>query len=88
MPEKKNTSAKVKMLSSLLKLAIEDERKIQDVYEQALHFCDKPIIKETLEKFYEDEVRHEKKLVEYYDQLQEEYKIKEEPLKRLFNNIS
>ena len=80
MHEQKEMNANVKNLFDLFKMAIEAERNAQQMYKEALQYCEKPIMKGVLQKLYEEETRHEKVLIKYYNQLRKEYDIEGKPL--------
>ncbi len=63
---------KVEQLFLLFKAAVEDERKAQAMYQEAIGLCDDAITKKALEGLYSDEVRHERELVERYNSLRRE----------------
>jgi rubrerythrin len=63
---------KVEKLFLLFKAAVEDERKAQAMYKEAIGLCDDEFTKKELEGLYADEVRHERKLVERYNALRRE----------------
>ncbi len=63
---------KVEQLFLLFKAAVEDERKAQAMYQEAIGLCDDAITKKALEVLYADEVRHERELVERYNALRRE----------------
>jgi rubrerythrin len=60
---------KVEKLFLLFKAAVEDERKAQAMYKEAIGLCDDEFAKKELEGLYADEVRHERQLVERYNAL-------------------
>jgi len=62
----------------LFKKAIDAERKAQDMYKRAMELTDDEEFKEILEGFYEDEVRHERKLMNQYNMMTREFSITEE----------
>ena len=68
-----------KQLYSLFKTAIESERKAQSLFKQAIQYCAKPIMKEILQGLYEEEVKHEKALIDLYNEIRKEYDIEGEP---------
>ncbi len=60
---------KQKELFKIFKMAIEDERKAQAMYKNALALCDDEETKEILERFYREEVFHEQKIIERYNRM-------------------
>ncbi len=73
---------RVERLFLLFKAAVEDERKAQAMYKEAIGLCDDEITREALEGLYADEVRHERELVERYNTMRRELGVAE-PEKRL-----
>ena len=72
-------SEKTKALFSIFKKAVEAEREAQQMYKNALAETEEPFLREVLKGFYEDEVRHEKELMEQYKRLRNRYtEIKDE----------
>lgn len=64
-----NITDKEKELFEIFKMAIEDERKAQAMYKNAIALCDDKQTKELLERFYKEEVFHEQKIIERYNKL-------------------
>jgi rubrerythrin len=63
MPEQLRT------LFEIFKQAIEDERAAQAMYKRALLICEDPFVREILQQIYDDELRHERVLIERYNDL-------------------
>lgn len=63
---------RVEKLFLLFRAAVEDERRAQAMYQQAIELCDDEITKKALEGLHADEVRHERELVERYNTLRRE----------------
>ena len=59
----------------LFKSAIDSERKAQDMYKRAMELTDDEEFKGVLEGFYQDEVRHERKLMDQYNKMTREFSI-------------
>jgi rubrerythrin len=57
-------------LFDIFKQAVEDERRAQEMYGEAIGLCEDPEMIRILEKLRRDEVSHEKSLVEQYNRLQ------------------
>jgi rubrerythrin len=57
-------------LFNIFKQAVEDERRAQEMYGEAIALCEDPEMIRILEKLRRDEVSHEKSLVEQYNRLQ------------------
>ena len=76
MPE--GMSEKQEKIFMLFKSAIDAERKAQDMYKKAMELTDDEEFKEILEGFYQDEVRHERKLMNQYNKITSEFSITEE----------
>ncbi len=69
----------IRKLFLTFKKAVEAERAAQAMYLQAKELSDDNVLKEILEEFYQDEVRHELVLVERYNKLRQEFNIEDEP---------
>jgi rubrerythrin len=76
MPEE--MSEQTEKLFLLFKSAIDAERKAQDMYKKAMELTDDDDFKEVLEGFYQDEVRHERKLMDHYNKITREFSITKE----------
>ena len=72
MPEK------TRQLFLIFKDAVERERDAQNLYKQAAALCEDPALKELLEGFRKDEVRHEKALLQRYKRLRKRYNVPDE----------
>ena len=64
-----------KKLFELFKNAVEAEQAGQAMYKEAMALCDDPVLKEILNSFYQDELRHEKELKARYKQFREEFSL-------------
>ena len=64
-----------KKLFELFKNAVEAERQGQSMYKEAMALCDDPVLKDILNNFYQDEVRHEKEILARYKQFREEFSL-------------
>ena len=73
-------SEKQEQLFLLFKVAIESERKAQDLYKNAKELVDDKDLKEILESFYQGDVRHERKLMEQYNLMTREFIVPEDYL--------
>ena len=71
MPEK------LKLLYNIFKHAIEGEREAQRMYKKAIALCEDPKTIRILEGLYNDELEHEKSLIEQYNRLRENLQIVE-----------
>lgn len=56
-------------LLGLFKLAIENERAAQDLYKEALGFCDDAPLRAIIESFVSEERKHEEALLKKYSEL-------------------
>jgi rubrerythrin len=65
----------VSKLFLLFKQAVEDERRAQIMYKEAMDLCEDDSTREVLEELYEDEVRHERKLLKRYNALRREHGV-------------
>lgn len=68
-----NMSEKTKKLFLIFKKAIDEERGAQALYQQAIKLCQDEFLKEILEGFYQDELRHEKELMAQYNKIRKEH---------------
>lgn len=66
---------RVAKLFLIFKQAVEDERRAQKMYQEALALCDDELTKTALQELYRDEVRHELQLVERYSALRREFGV-------------
>lgn len=66
-------SEKTRKLFLTFKKAIEAEKAAQATYAQAKELTDDAMLKEVLKGFYQDECRHERKLMERYNEMREEF---------------
>jgi len=71
MPEK------TRELFLIFKDAVERERDAQSLYKHATELCEDPALKELLEGFRKDEVRHEKALLQRYSRLRKRYNVQD-----------
>jgi len=62
-------NTRIRKLFEIFKLAVEDERRAQRRYREAQLLCDDEETARLLEQLYEDEVRHEKDLLDRYNEL-------------------
>jgi rubrerythrin len=60
---------RVRKLFLLFKRAVEDEKNAQTLYQQALEVCDDEVMRKALKQLYEDERRHERELITFYNQM-------------------
>lgn len=65
-------------LFMLFKEAVESERKAQKMYQNLILACSDPQIKEILEGFLKDEIRHEQEVIKRYNELKNSLKIQDE----------
>jgi rubrerythrin len=68
-PMDEAAKSRTRRLFEIFKMAVEDERRAQRQYKEALSLCDDPDTARLLEQLYEDEVRHEQDLMERYNEL-------------------
>jgi rubrerythrin len=62
-----------KELFAIFKQAIEAEKGAQTMYQKALDLADDPLLKQALQGFRDDEVRHEAEILRRYRQFREEF---------------
>jgi len=62
----------------MFKDAVQRERDAQSLYKQAAALCEDEALKELLEGFRKDEVRHEKELLQRYNRLRKRYNVQDE----------
>jgi rubrerythrin len=60
-------SGNVRKLFEVFKTAIENERASQELYKSAMELCEDDLTRGILKGMYEDEVRHERALIERYN---------------------
>lgn len=60
-------------LYRIFKAAVEDERKAQQMYQDALALCEDPMVRAAIEGLYADEVRHEWEVIGRYNDLRKQY---------------
>jgi rubrerythrin len=61
----------------LFKSAIDAERKAQDMYKKAMELTEDDEFRDILEGFYQDEVRHERKLMDQYNKITRKFSVTE-----------
>lgn len=59
-------------LFAIFKDAIASEREAQATYQQAAELCEDPELKRIFAGLYQDELRHEKSLVQQYERIREQ----------------
>ncbi len=59
----------VRKLLGIFKKAIGAEKSAQAMYAQAKELTDDEALKEVLEGFYQDELRHERELIDRYNKM-------------------
>ncbi|MFH1783330.1 MAG: hypothetical protein ABH868_00305 [bacterium] len=69
---------KIEKLFFAFKKAIEAEKEAQAFYLQTKKLCDDDVLKQVFEGFYQDEMRHERELINRYDNLRQEFDIEDE----------
>lgn len=71
---------KQEKLLSLFKVAIENERQAQALYQETLLYCEDESLKRIIESFIVEESKHEKSLMKKYNEIRrtDEYKDMEE----------
>jgi rubrerythrin len=75
MTTRQQPTERVEELFRLFKRAVEEERKAQVMYQAAIALCDDRATRTALQGLYEDEVRHEREVVDRYNQLHEEFEL-------------
>ena len=65
MPEK------TRQLFLIFRKAVQHERESQAMYKHAAELCQDVELKNLIESFYQDEVRHEEALIQRYNSLRE-----------------
>ena len=69
----KEISEKTKRLFSIFKTAIAAEQSAQAMYKEAAELCEDQLLKKILEGFHQDEMRHERELLNRYAFLRDQY---------------
>jgi len=64
---------KIHRLYRIFKTAVEDERKAQRLYQEALTMCEDPAVREAIQGLYTDEIRHEQEIIARYNDLRRRY---------------
>lgn len=64
-----------KRLFAIFKRAIDAEKQAQAMYREALDLCDEPVLKQALQGFHDDEVRHEAEILAKYRHFREEFGV-------------
>ena len=70
-------TAKQEKLLALFKTAIEEERKAQKLYREALHFCEETSLRGLIESFIGEEKKHEEILLRKYSELRKTDEFKD-----------
>lgn len=65
-------------LFMLFKEALESERRAQKMYQNLILACTEPQIREILEGFLKDEIRHEQEVIKRYNELKNSLKVEDE----------
>ena len=68
---------RVEKLFQLFKRAVEQERKSQAMYREAIELCEDELSRTVLQDLHDDEVRHEQAIVERYNKLRRDYDLGE-----------
>jgi rubrerythrin len=69
-----------KKLFLLIKTAIEREVASQEIYKEALTYCADPVLNKVLERLYNQEIMHEKRLQNMYKKLRLNFDADGKPL--------
>ena len=69
---------KVKRLFILFKKAVEEERKAQRMYEDAMLLCEDAELAKILETFRKQEIHHEEVITQQYNHLRKGYGMESE----------
>ena len=78
MPEKPIMTEKQTELFRLFKMAIESERSAQELYQEAIVLCDDSALKNIIAGFYNQEVQHEKFLLDKYKEYGERFAVEDD----------
>jgi len=70
-------TSKQEKLLTLFKTAIEEERKAQKLYREALHFCEEASLRGIIESFIGEEKKHEEILLSKYSELRKTAEFKD-----------
>jgi rubrerythrin len=71
--EKLSPAEKERRLFLVFKQAIEDERRAQEVYREAMTITDDPVLLKAFRSLLKDEVRHEQEMTEKYNEFKRRY---------------
>ena len=77
MPVLKQMTDRERKLFEVFKRAVAAEQKAQEMYREAIEFCDDPGLKTILVSFHADECRHEKEVIGRYQQFRKDYETGE-----------
>jgi rubrerythrin len=69
---------KVEKLFLLFKKAVEEERKAQKMYAEALLLCEDKETARIVAGFHRQEVQHEKGIIQQYNKLRKRYRMEDE----------
>jgi rubrerythrin len=66
---------RVEQLFRVFKMAVEEERKAQVMYKEAIALCQDEVTRVALQGLHDDEVRHERKIIERYNALRQQHNL-------------
>lgn len=68
---------RVERLFKIFKMAVEDERKAQAMYKEAIALCQDEVTRTALQGLYDDEVRHEREIIQRYNTLPQQHNLED-----------
>ncbi len=71
-------SEKLRKLFIIFKKAVESEREAQKMYKEASLLCEDELTGKVIEGLYQDEIRHERDVIENYNRLRSKLNIQDE----------
>jgi len=79
MEDKISVYGRDKELYYLFKDAIKAEQQAQKTYKKALEYCTRPVVCEMLQTIHDEEVKHEEKLRQVYNELRQHFDMDGDP---------
>lgn len=80
MADLKKISESNQKLFMLIKTAIEREVASQEIYKEALNHCSDPVLNKVLERLYDQEIMHERRLQGMYKKLRQSFDADGKPV--------
>jgi rubrerythrin len=74
---KEKLPERVEKLFKVFKMAVEEERKAQVMYRDAIALCQNEVTRVVLQGLLDDEVRHEREIIERYNALRRQHNLED-----------